>query len=288
MGFSFLALAPYMATPAVRVKHRETLQKQWKGVCAIGVFMATNIALNNTSLVNMTLTLNQIIRASIPVFTCLLAVGIEKKVPSKGEAGSLFLLTAGVMLAVWEGKVAGTTQAIVLCVAGTICNAAMMSTTGKLLSDRIDVLRLTFYTAPVSCACLFPLFLYYELNRFIGYKGQHALDMYGIIIMTSAIALSYNVVHSLMIQQTSAVTTTVLGEAKIVGLMILSYLLLGEKRVFTLRLTAGCTIAILGFCLYSHFKLWAQKPVVRAATPDPEAKPLVAKSQNHHDESSKM
>lgn len=62
MCFSFLALAPYMATPAVRVKHRETLQKQWKGVCAIGVFMATNIALNNTSLVNMTLTLNQIIR----------------------------------------------------------------------------------------------------------------------------------------------------------------------------------------------------------------------------------
>ena len=103
-------------------------------------------------------------RASIPVFTCLLAIGIEKKIPSQGEAVSLVVLTSGVMLAVWEGTVAGTTQAILLCLAGTLCNAAMMSTTGRLLSERIDVLRLTFYTAPVSCLCLAPLFLMREVS----------------------------------------------------------------------------------------------------------------------------
>ena len=48
------------------------------------------------------------------------------------------------------------------------------------------------------------------------------------IVVTSSIALSYNLVHSLMIQRTSAVTTTVLGEIKIVGLMLASYLILGE------------------------------------------------------------
>ena len=36
-------------------------------------------------------------------------------------------------------------------------------------------------------------------------------------------------VHSLMIKKTSAVTTTVLGEVKIVGLLILSAMLLGER-----------------------------------------------------------
>jgi ABC-type Mn2+/Zn2+ transport system permease subunit len=36
-----------------------------------------------------------------------------------------------------------------------------------------------------------------------------------------------NIVHYLMIQRTSAVTTTVLGEIKIVGLLLLSALLLG-------------------------------------------------------------
>ena len=54
------------------------------------------------------------------------------------------------------------------------------------------------------------------------------MDTYAIILSTSVIALTYNIVHSLMIQQTSAVTTTVIGEAKIIGLLILSYVLLGE------------------------------------------------------------
>ena len=62
MLFSFVVLAPYMASASMRSKHTDTLDKQWKGIVAIGVFMGTNIALNNTSLVQMTLTLNQIIR----------------------------------------------------------------------------------------------------------------------------------------------------------------------------------------------------------------------------------
>ena len=46
-----LMLLPLMCSKHNRGKHRETLQKQWKGIVAIGAFMAANIALNNTSLV---------------------------------------------------------------------------------------------------------------------------------------------------------------------------------------------------------------------------------------------
>ena len=53
----------------------------------------------------------------------------------------------------------------------------------------------------------------------------------GIILVGSINALSYNVVHYLMIQMTSAVTTTVLGEVKIIGLLVLSVLLLGEAHL---------------------------------------------------------
>ena len=38
------------------------LPLQWKGVVYIGCFMALNIALNNLSLLDISLTLNQIIR----------------------------------------------------------------------------------------------------------------------------------------------------------------------------------------------------------------------------------
>lgn len=59
------------------------------------------------------------------------------------------------------------------------------------------------------------------------FQPRHYSDPYTITLGTSIIALSYNIVHSIMIQQTSAVTTTVLGQAKIVGLLLLSALLLG-------------------------------------------------------------
>lgn len=42
-----------------------------------------------------------------------------------------------------------------------------------------------------------------------------------------------------MIKKTSAVTTTVLGEVKIVGLLLLSAMLLGEGREFTAKMTLG-------------------------------------------------
>ena len=95
-------------------------------------------------------------RASIPVFTAILAVVVEHQVPSPGEAVGLAALTAGVMIAVYEGSGAAGPFAVFLCVLGTICNAAMMTFSGKLLGERIDVLRLAFYTAPVSLLVLAP------------------------------------------------------------------------------------------------------------------------------------
>jgi len=62
MAFSFLALAPIMMLPAFRGLHMATLQKQWKGMLFIGAFLALNIALNNISLVEISLSLNQVIR----------------------------------------------------------------------------------------------------------------------------------------------------------------------------------------------------------------------------------
>ena len=66
---SFTMLAPLMAFEPFLSKHRATLHKQWKGLMAIGAFMALNIALNNLSLVEITLSLNQVIRCSSCILT---------------------------------------------------------------------------------------------------------------------------------------------------------------------------------------------------------------------------
>lgn len=62
MVFSFIILAPVMMFEPFRKLHVATVQKQWKGLLCIGACMAINIALNNLSLVEITLSLNQVIR----------------------------------------------------------------------------------------------------------------------------------------------------------------------------------------------------------------------------------
>lgn len=56
-------------------------------------------------------------RSAIPVVTAVLAVAIEKKVPTRTESFALLVLVSGVMVAVWEGA-AGSLTGILICVAG--------------------------------------------------------------------------------------------------------------------------------------------------------------------------
>jgi len=194
-------------------------------------------------------------RSSIPVITCILAIVVEGKIPTEKEATALVILTVGVMIAVWQGTVAGKPHAILFCVVGTVCNGAMMTFSGKLLSEKLDVVRLTFYTAPVSLLCLSPFMAWRELDGFKTYLATNFNNVVGILLVSSVNAVTYNLVHSLMIKKSSAVTTTVLGEIKIVGLLILSALILGEGKEFTPKMMIGCGLAMIGFFMYSQTKI---------------------------------
>ncbi len=67
-------------------------------------------------------------RSSLPVVTAVLAIFIDNRYPTRNEFISLTVLCAGVMLAVWEGTVAGSPSGILLCIAATLSNGAMMVT----------------------------------------------------------------------------------------------------------------------------------------------------------------
>ena len=71
-----------------------------EGLAAIGSFMAINISLNNASLLHLSLSYNQIIRASIPVVCALCAIFVENKIPTGTEILGLVLVAVGVMATV--------------------------------------------------------------------------------------------------------------------------------------------------------------------------------------------
>lgn len=64
MAFCFFVLAPFMAREPFRSKHHDTVQRQWRGLLMMGLFMAANISLNNLSLTLISLSLNQVIRCA--------------------------------------------------------------------------------------------------------------------------------------------------------------------------------------------------------------------------------
>jgi hypothetical protein len=76
-------------------------------------------------------------------------------------------------------------------------------------------------------------------NRYMGENGSdHSvwsqflivqLCLQGLLFLGCVNALAYNLIHSLVIKVTSAVTTTVIGEMKIVLILVLSAVMLGEK-----------------------------------------------------------
>ena len=74
LSFSVLCLSPVMLSPkfSYASSHGEILPRVKSAVVKIGLFMSLNIAMNNASLVSMPLSLNQVIRASIPV-VCAIA-----------------------------------------------------------------------------------------------------------------------------------------------------------------------------------------------------------------------
>ena len=102
----------------------------------------------------------------------------------------------------------------------------------------IKCLRTSAVLQCVHCwqtSVLMPLFCVQHAN-FMIYLETNQRGVAIIIIFSSLVALAYNVTHNYLLQRTSAVTVTVLGEVKIVGLLLLSAMLLPGEPVMSSRL----------------------------------------------------
>jgi len=285
LSFSVLALSPIMlANKAYRDSHAEILQKVKNGVVKIGLFMSLNIAMNNASLVSMPLSLNQVIRASIPVVCAVCAVFVEGRVPSSIETVGLLCVAGGVMFCIsgsYQGQMSQSLSAneheknmvgLVYCITATISNALMMTFSGKIMGgEKLDALRLTYYTAPVTLCALLPVALFLEGDRFVKkyldfntasreelLYGDDYVSPFKVLLLVFGgclNAVSYNFVHFALVGHTSAVTTTVLGNIKVALLILCSRVLFGETKDWTLSMVFGALIALGGFGLYSFARI---------------------------------
>ena len=120
---------------------------------------ALQIGLNNTSLVSIELSLNQVIRATGPVVTSCILVCLEDTVPSCTEAVCLLLISGGAATTVYSGVGISTAHGVLLTSASTLVQCLQISVSGRLMRGRgkLDAFQMTVLTGPISFLAILPL-----------------------------------------------------------------------------------------------------------------------------------
>jgi len=221
----------------------------------------------------MELSMNQVIRASIPVIVAIFAICIENKIPSKSEVACLFVISLGVMLAVWEES-RSAMLGIVLTLISTVMQSIQMSISGKLMSGRsgkLDSFQMTFYTGPIAFASLAPFAFSTEWTVFAESLSSRPFATVGFLLGSCCVAVVYNVVLFQSVRTLSSVGTAILGNVKIVVLLVLSSMLLGELTSWSANQYLGCLLTFASAFMYSYIKTTQGKkppPPPQAASSD--------------------
>eukprot|EP00239_Pterosperma_sp_CCMP1384_P001180 CAMPEP_0197846864 /NCGR_PEP_ID=MMETSP1438-20131217/4667_1 /TAXON_ID=1461541 /ORGANISM="Pterosperma sp., Strain CCMP1384" /LENGTH=261 /DNA_ID=CAMNT_0043458641 /DNA_START=391 /DNA_END=1176 /DNA_ORIENTATION=+ len=241
-----------LGVESYKKQHKEAWKKDWKGFVVVGLFTGVNVALNNSSLVYISLSMNQVITATMPVLTCLFAVLLEDNYrPNQYQIYGIIPICIGVIIVVYEES-NNETIGIFLCAGATLANALRTAMSSKVLTGKLDVLSMTWYTGPISALVLMPIALAKEWTPLMTYLSEKFVDGTGILLGGSCLALIYNIVLFMTIKTLTGVTMNVMGNVKIILLLFLSRVVLGELSDVDVQMVSGIVLTFGGFFLYSY------------------------------------
>jgi drug/metabolite transporter (DMT)-like permease len=130
----------------------------------IGSLFGLNIITNNSSLVYISLTLNQCIKATSPVFVMFFAYCLEKKKYSFRLYFSGFLTVVGVYFCTTKNPSFNATG-ILLCVSSTVLGSLQSSISALILESSPNlIVYITMYNALIVCFWCIPMVIWFELE----------------------------------------------------------------------------------------------------------------------------
>jgi len=132
--------------------------------------------------------------------------------------------------------------------------ALQMSFSGR-LGVALDAVQMTFYTGWISFLSVVPVVVAMEGQAFLAYFSAHPASSLAILLGSCAMAVVYNVVVFQTIRGLSSVGSAVLGNVKVVVILLTSALWMGEMRQWSSRRHSGCVLTFVGAALYSALKL---------------------------------
>jgi len=212
------------------------------------------------------------IKSLAPLPTAALSVVFEKKSFSWEVWASMLLVVAGTILAAignTEFKWGGALLCLVsvLASAGWNVCAAMLLQSGEKKMSAVD---LVFYSSP--WAVFFTSIIFVsgpELRRLIDWSTDPSADRLGggifvtIIICGGLLGFSYDLIHNQFVKLTSSMTMAIMGNTKLIVLIVISMLTLEDKHALTGSFAmniCGVVVGVVGCIWYSWSKLYEKKP----------------------------
>jgi len=280
--FGFVGSALMMLTPLYKRKPIESRDIALK-LLLISVFFSINTGLNNSSLLYLTLSANQIIRALLPAVCAVFATFIEGKKYTGAQWATMFVLVVGVVLALLDNPTFDELGTI-LCLASVVGAAVHVSVVGYFMSNKVkmeafDVLLYT--TLPIALILAPPFAASNEpekLDAFVEQEGWNRAVF--LVALGGVIAFLYNLIHYLFIHYTSSVYTTVAGNMKVALVVAFSFVFLDDDATPTN--IVGLAIACLAFFANSFLEFHKKQKVKTSPRSDEQ------QNSDHHSDANSV
>lgn len=212
-----------------------------------------NIVLGNISLKFVPVSFMQTVKSSVPFFTVLLERFVLGTQQDKLVYMSVAPIVGGVGLASWSEQQFEVTGFMAALIASVV-TAWLALLTAKLLSTKLDAINLLYYMTPLSALFLTPFAAYLEFGAIASdwMARKETSTLIITLIISGAVAFSLNVLTFLIINSTSALTYTVLGNVKVIFSISISVMIFGNP-VGPLN-ALGCIVTLAGAAWYQNIK----------------------------------
>jgi len=193
-------------------------------IVLLAFLRGASIATNNWSLMYISIALNKVIKASVPVFTVPLSILFERKRYSPYKIVALLCLASGTMLSCvsLSGQAADAKGILLALISAAVGGSSIV--VGAMLMGKgtgLGPVSVLLYMSPCQVLMLASVVPFDELPPFLDFVRGHDGSTALYLAVGTLLAVAFNLMSYVQLQSTSSVTSSMLGNLKIVSIILI-------------------------------------------------------------------
>lgn len=234
---------------------KKIVQNHWPLILLTAVTYAFGTAFQNMSIEHISITMNQIIKATTPFFTLFLSMWWEQKHYTRAAIFSTVIQVIGAGMVLFRNPTFEL-YGFISALASALCNVGNIVVSALLLQRCfVSPIMLTLLTTLPAAICITPLFYMLEFKDLEHHSYSNNVVL--LLLFCSILAYFYNIVHYLVILYTSSMYSALLSNVKVIVIVALAMFV--YQNPFTFINVIGLVVSLGGFCYYNWLRFEENK-----------------------------